>query len=90
MISDKDIQRIRCTCNCQQPVTSLAVDKSGTIYACSSDGLSLLQISADFSYHSHQVLQKQTETPMSLFYCNKENKLYVGTGSGIVRIFNVG
>ncbi|XP_060587116.1 uncharacterized protein LOC132742664 [Ruditapes philippinarum] len=71
-------------------VTGLAVDKSGTIYTCTTDGHSIVQLSADLeTQHSHKVLLKQADRPLSLFYCNKENKLYIGTKSGTIKVFNV-
>jgi hypothetical protein len=74
----------------QEPVAGLAVDNSGTIYTCTTDGLSIVQISADLkTQHTHDVLLKQADRPLSLFYCNKENKLYIGTESGIIKVFNV-
>ncbi|XP_053390611.1 uncharacterized protein LOC128553474 [Mercenaria mercenaria] len=67
----------------------LTVDKVGTIYICCASS-KIIQMSVDLKT-KHEILtppQHQVRRSSSIFYCSKENKLYVG-GEGAINVYKV-
>lgn len=76
---------------------SLAVDKTGAMFTCSKDGTSVIQLFAELQImhitnENPLTTQRQSLlcwTPQCLFYCNKEDKLYIGTEKGFITVYKM-
>ncbi|XP_053386240.1 E3 ubiquitin-protein ligase TRIM71-like [Mercenaria mercenaria] len=68
----------------------LTVDESGTVYVCGSGSNNVHQLSSDLN--KVKILLNESHGmnyPVSVAYCQNNNRLYVGMSPGKIKVFNI-